>query len=43
MKDHGKLIVEAIISLVFFHMVRTVVSWHKIHDTHAFAFAVETK
>ena len=34
---------RAIISLVFFHMVRAAVSWHKIHDTHACAFAVQTK
>ena len=29
---------RAIISPVFFDMVRAGVSWHKIHDTHACAF-----
>ena len=29
--------------LVFFHMVRAGAYWHKIHDIHACAFAVQTK
>ena len=34
---------NAIISLVFFHMVRAGAYWHKIQDIHACAFAVQTK
>ena len=34
---------RAIISLVFFHMLRIGAYWHKIHDIHAGAFAVQTK
>ena len=42
-QKHSYSCVRAIISLVFFHMVRAGVSLHKIHDTHACAFAVQTK
>ena len=34
---------RAIISLVFFHMVRAGAYWHKKHDIHACAFTVQTK
>ena len=34
---------RAIICLMFFHMVRAGAYWHKIHDIHACAFAVQTK
>ena len=30
-------------SCVFFPMVRAGAYWHKIHDIHACAFAVQTK
>ena len=40
---HSCLCFRAIISLVFFHMVRAGAYWHKIHDIHACAFAVQTK
>ena len=43
LQKHCYLWLRAIISVVFFHMVRAGVSWHKIHDTHACAFAVQTK
>ena len=32
---------SAIIGLVFFRMVRAGAYWHKIHDIHACAFAVQ--
>ena len=43
LQKHSYSWFRAIISLVFFDMVRAGVSWHKIHDTHACAFAVQTK
>ena len=42
LQKHSYLWFRAIISLVFFHMVRVGAHWHKIHDIHAFAF-VQTK
>ena len=33
----------AVISLVFFHMVRAGAHWHKIHEIHACAFGVQKK
>ena len=43
LQKHSYLWFRAIISLVFFHMVRAGAYWHKIHDIHAFAFVVQTK
>ena len=43
LQKHSYLWFRAIISLVFFHMVRAGAYWHKIHDIHACAFAVQTK
>ena len=43
LKKHSYLWFRAIISLMFFHMVRYGAYRHKIHDIHAYAFAVDTK
>ena len=43
LQKHSYLRLRAIISLVFFHMVRAGACWHKIHDIHACTFAVQTK
>ena len=40
---HSCLWFIAVISLVFFHIVRAGAYWHKIHDVHTCAFAVKTK
>ena len=40
---HSCLWFIAVISLVFFHVVRAGAYWHKIHDVHTCAFAVKTK
>ena len=42
-QKHSYLWFRAVRSLVFFHMVRAVAYWHKIHDIHTCAFAVQTK
>ena len=43
LQKHSYIWFRAIISLVFFHMVRAGVYWHKIPDIHACVFAVKTK
>ena len=43
LQKHSYFWFRAIISLVCFHMVRVCAYWHKIHDIHACAFAVQTK
>ena len=43
LQKHSCLWFLAMIRLAFFHMVRAGAYWHKIHDIHACAFAVQTK
>ena len=43
LQKHSYLWFRAFISLVFYRMVRAGAYWHKIHDNHACAFAVQTK
>ena len=43
LQKHYCLWFMAFISLVFFHWVRAGAYWHKIHDIHACAFAVQIK
>ena len=43
LQRHSWLWFIAIISLAFFHIIRAGAYWHKIHDMHACAFAVQKK
>ena len=43
LQKHSYIWFRAILTLVFFHMVRAGVYWHHILDIHACVFAVKTK